>query len=267
MRPCVTAVTSPRCSPRTAAPPAPASTTARSRSSCRDASAAPGIRVVRGDTTGFAHTADLSEAGLLAAAEAAAAAARGTGGAAHTVALERRAVTPPHEVTILPETVAKVRKAEVLERADHAARAVGDSVRQVSASYADSRRRVLIANSDGLLVRGRPRAHALRGELRRGGRHRHADRQRSARPHGRLRDLRRDRPRGGGAHRGEPRAHDAAGPSGAERQVARRAQARCGWRVVPRGVRSRARGRPGGEGRVGVPRSAWASRSRRRSSR
>ena len=33
-----------------------------------------GIRVVVGDTTGFAHTADLTEAGLLAAAEAAAAA-------------------------------------------------------------------------------------------------------------------------------------------------------------------------------------------------
>ncbi|HXZ61878.1 MAG TPA: DNA gyrase modulator, partial [Acidimicrobiales bacterium] len=34
-----------------------------------------GIRVVEGETTGFAHTADLSEAGLLAAARAAAAVA------------------------------------------------------------------------------------------------------------------------------------------------------------------------------------------------
>ena len=42
-----------------------------------------GIRVVRGDTTGFAHTADLTESGLQAAAEAAAAAARGTEGATH----------------------------------------------------------------------------------------------------------------------------------------------------------------------------------------
>ena len=43
-----------------------------------------GIRVVKGDTTGFAHTADLSEAGLRAAAEAAAAAAsQGTGGDQH----------------------------------------------------------------------------------------------------------------------------------------------------------------------------------------
>src|SRR5437762_5886177 len=39
-----------------------------------------GLRVVRGDTTGYAHTADLSRAGLLKAAEAAAGAARGGGG-------------------------------------------------------------------------------------------------------------------------------------------------------------------------------------------
>ncbi|MST35348.1 TldD/PmbA family protein, partial [Acidimicrobiaceae bacterium USS-CC1] len=39
-----------------------------------------GIRVVAGDTTGFAHTSDLSEEGLRAAAAAAAAAAQRGGG-------------------------------------------------------------------------------------------------------------------------------------------------------------------------------------------
>ena len=48
-----------------------------------------GIRVVVGETTGFAHTADLSEAGLIAAAQAAAAAARGGGGGTNVVALHR----------------------------------------------------------------------------------------------------------------------------------------------------------------------------------
>ncbi|MGA0731421.1 MAG: PmbA/TldA family metallopeptidase, partial [Ilumatobacteraceae bacterium] len=43
-----------------------------------------GIRVVNGSTTGYAHTADLTEVGLLAAAEAAAAAA-GSGGAGERV--------------------------------------------------------------------------------------------------------------------------------------------------------------------------------------
>src|SRR5215218_2355830 len=47
-------------------------------SSGRDRGA--GIRVVIGETTGFAHTADLSETGLRAAAEAAAAAARSSAG-------------------------------------------------------------------------------------------------------------------------------------------------------------------------------------------
>src|SRR5215510_12704168 len=44
-----------------------------------------GIRVVRGESTGFAHTADLSERGLAAAAEAAAAAARGGSEGRHAV--------------------------------------------------------------------------------------------------------------------------------------------------------------------------------------
>ncbi len=111
-----------------------------------------GIRVIRGDTTGFAHTADLSEDGLRSAAEAAAAAARGGGGGVREVALTRRDVTRPHGVDVLPETVAKDRKVDLLRRADDAARSEGPSVRQVSATYADSRRRILVANSDGLLA-------------------------------------------------------------------------------------------------------------------
>jgi TldD protein len=110
-----------------------------------------GIRVVRGDTTGFAHTADLSEAGLRAAAEAAAAAARGGGGGSRTVGLTREPVHP-HVIEVMPDTVPKARKVDLLERADGAARAVSDSIRQVGVSYADSRRRILVANSDGLLA-------------------------------------------------------------------------------------------------------------------
>jgi TldD protein len=111
-----------------------------------------GVRVVRGETTGYAHTADLSEAGLSEAAEAAAAAASTGGPGATIVPLTRRANTPPHDVKVLPEGVEKARKVEMLTRADDAARSVGDAVRQVTVSYADGRRRILVANSDGLLT-------------------------------------------------------------------------------------------------------------------
>lgn len=111
-----------------------------------------GIRVVSGETTGFAHTADLSEEGLRAAAEAAAAAAHGGGGGTRVVSLARQDVSRAYEVETDPSEVPKAAKVELLIRADEAARASGGSIKQVSASYGDSRRRILVANSDGLIA-------------------------------------------------------------------------------------------------------------------
>jgi TldD protein len=107
-----------------------------------------GIRVIEGETTGFAHTADLSEAGLLAAAEAAAAVARQGGGQARTVALGPSAAHGRGDRQ-LPGSVDKAAKLDLLRRADEAARATGDAISQVQVGCGDSRRRVLIANSDG----------------------------------------------------------------------------------------------------------------------
>jgi TldD protein len=111
-----------------------------------------GIRVVKGETTGFAHTADLSEAGLRAAAEAAAAAASQGDGGTHSVALTRTTPTRVNDVTVLPDSVPKAAKVEILRRVDEAARSAGAAIVQVSAGYGDSRKNILIANSDGLLV-------------------------------------------------------------------------------------------------------------------
>ena len=110
-----------------------------------------GIRVVAGDTTGFAHTADLSEQGLLDAARAAAAAARGGGGGVRTVDLTRSTVNS-QPVRTRPQDIAKADKISLLERANEVARSQGSAIKQVSASYADSRRLVLVANSEGLLA-------------------------------------------------------------------------------------------------------------------
>ena len=112
-----------------------------------------GIRVVAGETTGFAHTSDLSEAGLLAAAAAAASVARGGGGGVRTVAVALGpAAAHDRGERTLPSSVAKATKLDLLVRADEAARAAGGSISQVQVGCGDSRRRVLIANSDGLLA-------------------------------------------------------------------------------------------------------------------
>ena len=111
-----------------------------------------GVRVVVGETTGFAHTADLTEAGLARAAEA-----RGRSGPVR----RRRG---PHDragrvlaagtlVVVDPESVPKATKVALLRQADEAARSQGDAIVQVAARYGDTRRRTLVANSDGVLAR------------------------------------------------------------------------------------------------------------------
>jgi TldD protein len=119
-------------------------------SSGRDRGA--GIRVVVGETTGFAHTADLSETGLRAAAEAAAAAARGASEGDRVVNLTRTTAPRPNEIAVQPNDIAKGAKVALLQRADEAARSEGGAIKQVTVRVADGRRRVLIANSDGLLT-------------------------------------------------------------------------------------------------------------------
>ncbi len=114
-----------------------------------------GIRVVSGDTTGFAHTADLTERGLIRAAEAAAAVARsGTAGKAPVaVDLSVPAGTGGRRLDADDDRgTSKAEALELLGRADDAARASGRAVSQVQAGCGRSSRRVLVANSDGLLA-------------------------------------------------------------------------------------------------------------------
>jgi TldD protein len=119
-------------------------------SSGRDRGA--GIRVVVGETTGFAHTANLSPEGLRAAAQAAAAAARSAGGGTVVVALPDQPAHHRLAVGIDPGGVDKADKVALLRHADEVARSSSASITQVSAGYADSRRRILVANSEGTLA-------------------------------------------------------------------------------------------------------------------
>ncbi len=111
-----------------------------------------GIRVIAGETTGFAYTSDLTESGLARAADAAASAASSGGGGVRTVALTKSAPHRPNTVVHLPDAIAKARKVELLQRMDDAARDSGPEIVQVSAGYGDSSKRTLVANTDGVHV-------------------------------------------------------------------------------------------------------------------
>ena len=110
-----------------------------------------GIRVTAGDVTGYAHTSDMTPEGLADAARTAAAVAtRSPGGGTVDMESFRGAGTAKPRVEVLPTTVGADRKVALLRAADEAARSTHEAITQVTARYADSRRRILVANSHGV---------------------------------------------------------------------------------------------------------------------
>ncbi len=110
-----------------------------------------GIRIVRGDLQAYAYTNLLTAESLVEAARSARAGLTGNGAVA-TIDLRRTEPGVRHPVRLNPAQVGAESKAVALVEADQAARAQGDAVAQVTASYADVHQRVLIASSDGTLV-------------------------------------------------------------------------------------------------------------------
>jgi TldD protein len=108
-----------------------------------------GVRVVEGNTTYFAHVDGLDPADLERAADEAAAALQGD--RHEPQQLQARAVTPL-PIERRPEEVPAAQKAEMLRELDERGRAKGDEIAQLTASYAEARREVAIANSDGLFT-------------------------------------------------------------------------------------------------------------------
>jgi TldD protein len=106
-----------------------------------------GVRVVEGATTYFAHVDGLDPAELERAAGEAAAALKGD--RREPQPLQAREV-PPLPIAHRPEEVPAAQKAAMLRELDERARAKGGEIAQFTASYAEARREVAIANSDGL---------------------------------------------------------------------------------------------------------------------
>jgi len=108
-----------------------------------------GVRVVDGNTTYFAHVDGLDPAELERAAGEAAGALRAE--RTEPRPLQAREATPL-PIERRPEEVAAERKAELLRELDERARGKGGEIAQVNASYAEARREVAVANSDGLFT-------------------------------------------------------------------------------------------------------------------
>ncbi len=110
-----------------------------------------GLRAVAGEATGYAHSSDLSEAGLLRAADAVAAVKGGHSGtlAASPARTNRHLYSDENPITS-PSFEAK---AALLQEIDAHLRAADPRVRQVTASLASSWQHIEILRADGQTVR------------------------------------------------------------------------------------------------------------------
>ncbi|HSK49636.1 MAG TPA: TldD/PmbA family protein [Solirubrobacterales bacterium] len=127
-----------------------------------------GVRVVAGGTTYFAHVDGLDPVDLERAAAEAAGALR-----SHRVEPQplRAHASSPLPVERRPEDVPAAEKAALLRALDERGRAQGEEIAQLSSSYAEARRQIAVANSEGLItgddrtrVRLGAQAVARRGE-------------------------------------------------------------------------------------------------------
>jgi TldD protein len=108
-----------------------------------------GVRVVEGNTTYFGHVDGLDPGDLERAADEAAAALKGD--RREPQPLQARETTPL-PIERRPEEVSAAQKATMLRDLDQRARAEGGEIAQFTASYAEARREVAIANSEGLFT-------------------------------------------------------------------------------------------------------------------
>jgi TldD protein len=120
----------------------------------RSVSTGLGVRVRKGEATGYAYVEDLSTEAMERAARTAAQIAEG-GGAPAPVGLESLGTASRYPVETLSLDLPGEDKRALLARADAAARAEDPRVQRVEASLAEQVREILIATSDGRLVHDR----------------------------------------------------------------------------------------------------------------
>jgi TldD protein len=121
------------------------------KAASRGVSVGVGIRVQRGDATGYAYTEDLTWESMRRAAETASQIALG-GRSVAPVAVTARDVPRRYDLPALSIDAPGLDKRALLERASRAAMAYGPEIVKAEASFAEELREILIATSDGMLV-------------------------------------------------------------------------------------------------------------------
>ncbi len=113
-----------------------------------------GVRVISGEKTGYAYSDNLSPESIRKACRVAAMIAAGPSKVDKT-SLEEGTKRNLYPVLTAPTETALAERAELVKRADAAARACDPRVFQVQASWVDSLRHILIASSDGVITTDR----------------------------------------------------------------------------------------------------------------
>jgi len=121
------------------------------KSASRGVSLGLGVRVQRGDATGYAHTEDLAWDSMKRAAETAARIAN-EGGKAPPARLEPLSLATRYELELPSIDVAGPEKRALLERASKAAHAFDSRIVKAEATFAEEIREILVATSDGRIA-------------------------------------------------------------------------------------------------------------------
>src|SRR6202035_2076642 len=120
------------------------------KSAAQGVSMGVGVRVIAGERTGYAYSDDLSPEKIRRAARVAACIAKGPAKVDKT-GFEEANKRDLYPILQAPNETSLTERVNRGKRADRAARAYDTRIFQVQASYADSLRQVLVANSDGVL--------------------------------------------------------------------------------------------------------------------
>ncbi|MBN2497725.1 MAG: twin-arginine translocation signal domain-containing protein [Deltaproteobacteria bacterium] len=111
-----------------------------------------GIRVLKGDATGFAYCEDLTEQAMLETAETAASVADAAAPGIRAAPLAARKIESRYTVELPWSEVGIDKKLPLIERANAKARGRDPRIIKVTIFLADQTSHILVANSEGLLV-------------------------------------------------------------------------------------------------------------------